>query len=152
MRDHDHMDMPHHVNTHPSLYSRNRYPLYVALLVVEEQQSQATVGRWGLGLAGAQDWRSSPGEGVLDLAMVRIDLEGFLAIDAAVAVDGGFALTFHCREVVVVELKLLEEDDMMAVDIYWDMVPGEIAMLFQRSVSSILQMVLDTISTFINIT
>jgi hypothetical protein len=94
-------------------------------------------------------------EGDLVLARVHIDLEGFLAIDelvvvaVVVVVVGGVALDCG-KECVVVESKFGEED-MMVEDIYLDMKLEKIEMPFQRIVFLILQMVLNTILTTINI-
>jgi len=94
-------------------------------------------------------------EGDPVLARVHIDLEGLLAIDelvvvaVVVVVVGEVALDCG-RGYVVVESKFVEED-MMVEDIYLDMKLEKIEMPFQRIVFLILQMVLNTILTTINI-
>jgi len=90
-------------------------------------------------------------EGDLVLAKVHIDLEGLLAIDALVVVVVVGEVALGCGTgFVVVELKFGEED-MMVEDIYLDTELEEIELPFQRTVSLILQMVSNTISTAISI-
>lgn len=115
----------------------------------EQKQGQAMVAtQWGL--VRARGLSSNLVEEAPGLATVRIALVGHLAIGALVVVDEGFALPCRCKGFGMVESKFAVEDRIV-VDIYWDMVPEEIEMLFQRTVSLILQMVLSTISTIVNI-